>query len=357
MNPNPKQILQFLDDEGLSFKTQNLDKPNWKIMFNEPWGTNDSKFRCGIFQVLDPETRRYMVKFNSFKAVATLDTSYRGSFWQFVKLLKEFNSIAESKTWFIQNYMFNENLKELLMEDTNEFDNSKNSTMDKQTHNINLPDYYGRLANCKRCLGSGGNNCEYIWACNYLIGRNISRDIFSKFKIFIDPKQKRIVFPVYENKELIFYTGRSVNDKNKVPWLKSAGENLFPIWNLENVNGEIINIFEGIFDAMLVPNSVAVLGSLMISNEKAIEKILYKNYHRINLIFDNDIAGQKARIETAKILTEKYHHKNVWIYNFNRIKEKDFNLMKQHNIKFDFNSRLIKWSLKTETAFSLGVIK
>lgn len=357
MNPKPAQVLSFLEDEGLSssVRTKNLDRSNWKIMFNEPWGTNDAKRRCGIYQVLDKETNRYIVRFNSFKAVAILDQKYHGNFWQFVKLVKNFESIEDAKIWFIKNYMFNENIKDLIKEKQN--DQLENYREDSAVSQVDFPDYFIRLSCDRDCYDRRLNLCSHKWACTYLFKRHVDWNKFNSFKIFVDPKQKRVVFPVYENNKLIFYTGRSIYENNPLPWLKSEGENIWPIWNLENVNGETCNLFEAIFDAILLSNSVAVLGASTLLGKETLDKIIYKNYFRINIFFDNDTAGRKAKIQTAKMLTEEYKHKNVWIYNYKNIVQKDFNSMKVAGVKFDLKSRLVPWNLKTEMAIKMGVIK
>ena len=336
MNPTPEQVIQFLEDEGLAspIKTENLDKLNWQISINEPW-ESDTKRRCGIAQVRIDD--KWVVVFNSFKASAIMGDDYKGSFWKFVKLVKDFESNQDAKSWFIKNYVLKGNIKNFLIQDRTSHKVSPSPSLD-------IPDYFIKFK----------FQDEFKQYVEYLEKRKITKNIIKKYKIFINNNHERIVFPVYENSELIFYTARAINDDDPIPWLKSKGHNIHPIWNLENVNGDTINIFEGIFDAILVPNSIALLGASNIT-EPYIEKILYKNYLRINLIFDNDTAGHIAKYKLAYRLQSE-GHKNIWVYNFKGIKQKDFNQMKMENIDFDFNNRLVPWSLKTEVLIKTGAI-
>jgi len=342
MNPKPQQIIQFLVDEGIdkNIKTKNLDSLHWKINFDEPWLTGDSKRRCNIFHIRDNKTNEYVVVFNSFKAVARLDDElYKGSFWKFVKLIKEFESVRESKFWFIRKYILKKNLSEVL----NEQNYANETTPKYRNKSVELPE---------NCIRYNYNNDKCSDYSDYLISRNVSNRLSKNYKIFIDINQKRIVFPVYEDKELIFYTGRAIKN-SFMPWLKSDGDNVYPIWNLENVNGDVIYIFEGILDAIMVPNGIAILGS-MYTGDEIVKKILYKKYLKINIILDNDIPGHKAKIKLAKKLSQE--HNNVFIYNFKGIKQKDFNQMKMEGINFDFDDRLFPWNLKTEAMIKIGVV-
>ena len=76
---------------------------------------------------------------------------------------------------------------------------------------------------------------------------------------------------------------------------------------------------------------------------------------RINLIFDNDEAGRRAKIKLAHELQAR-GHKNVWVYNFKGISQKDFNQMKVAGVDFELDSRLIHWELKTEILYRTGAI-
>jgi len=335
----PEHIIQFLQDEGLSssLRTKNLQKENWKININEPW-ENDTKQRCGIFQARDKKTGKLKIFFNSFKAVANMGDDYRGTFWKFVKLIKHFENLEESKIWFLHKYILGTFTKADLQGDYH-------YTAKEIVNSLYFPLEWPRWE----------PKIEFEEYGTYLFNRGATLEQLQNIKLFINPKEKRLVFPVYENNTMVFYTGRTIELHAKVPWKKSSGEGVFPVWNLENVNGDVVNIFEGIFDALMIPNGVAILGANTYAGEAIVNKLLYKNFLRINLFFDNDTAGFAAKYQIAELLSEK--HNNVWIYNYVGIAEKDFNSMKVNGIDLDLENRLLPWNLKTQTMIKLGLVK
>jgi len=343
---NPENVITFLEDEGLAdaLRVKHEDTDEWMIVINEPsiFGTNDSKQRCGIFQKEDIHTGKLEVYFNAFKAVGLYGADYKGTFWKFVKLVKDFDSINEAKQYFLRNYI----LKGGGRIDSYIVGSNYEKKRPKEKHSIELPE---------SCLRFEWDNSDFSDYIIYLNDRGIHRRHLKNKKIFIDPEQKRIVFPVYENGELVFHTGRTIDDDNPLPWLKSEGEGVYPIWNLENVNGDIIYIFEGIFDALLQPNGVAILGATYTGPE-IVSKILYNDYYQINIILDNDEPGWRAKMTLAREL-EKAGHKNIWVYNFIDVEEKDFSLMKKNNTPCKMDERLLKWSLQTEVLYKMGKFK
>lgn len=339
MNPKPEMIIQFLQDEGLgsSIKTRNLNKENWKINFNEPW-SDDQEQRCGILQVRDTKTHSLKIIFNCFKAVAVYGDIYKGSFWKFVKLVKGFETTTHAQNWFIEKYLLNSNLNEMIpnVQDLG-------ISIDPNAKNLYFPEYFERF------LLDKIHEPYYT----YLMQRCVSKEQIEILKLFVNPKEKRIVFPVYENGDLLFYTGRSIIKDDPIPWKKAYGQDLYPVWNLENVH-DVANIFEAIFDAIVIPGGIAILGSETYISEPLIKKIISKKFMRINIFFDNDGAGQRAKIKLAIELSR--YHNNVWIYNFKGIQQKDFNSMRQNFIDFELEKRLMRWSLKTETMYRLKEI-
>jgi len=337
----PEFILQFLEDEGLAspVKTFNLDSQEFEIHINDPF-SNDTKTRLGIG--VKDYGEGPVVVFNAYKSVANLGDEYRGNFWQFVKLIKDFENINDAKFWFLRKYVYHGKIsKSVIIGEDYEGHNEKKI----QEISLSMPEHFSRLR------ADFNSHRRYY---SYLNSRGVSTDTLKQYKIFINEKQKRIVFPVYEDGNLIFYTGRSINPEEKIPWLKSKGHDIYPIWNLENVNGDIINIFEGIFDAMMIPNSVAILGATN-TGENIVNKILEKNYLKINIILDNDIEGRQAKYKLAKKLSKK--NKNVFIYNFDGIFQKDFNEMKIKKAPFELDKRLIQWNLTTEIKIKMELIK
>ena len=67
---------------------------------------------------------------------------------------------------------------------------------------------------------------------------------------------------------------------------------------------------------------------------------------------DNDVPGQNAKIILAKELSK--YHKNIYVYNFKGINQKDFSKMKEEGVNFQLNKRLRKWNLQTEILLKTG---
>jgi len=342
MNPTLDQVIEFLNDEGLagSIKITKNDPDDWALRINDPW-VIDSKLRCGIALKYPKYAPDGIVLFNTFKSSVLMGDDFKGSFWKFVNLIKEFNSINESKLWFMKNYMLHDI-------DISSLFHKQTKAPKKQTkEDVIFLDEFEIL---------DFNNTSHKKYIDYLFDRKISKFKIENTKLFIDKKEERIIFPVYENNKLLFWTGRSINKNSTMPWKhKKSNTWPHPIWNLENVeSGSTVVIFEAIFDAIMVHNGIAILGASNIQQEQ-IDKIIEKNLSKIVIIMDNDAAGIKTKLKLAELLSK--HHPNIWIYDFSGIKEKDFNQMAQNNIDFDFSNRLIKYNFQSQLAEKLHIIK
>jgi len=340
-----ENVIDFLDDEGIGNpkKTKIYDELDWKIMINEPW-ENDTKMRCGI--ISKNENGKQKLFFNSFKAVAVMGDEYRGDFFKFVKIIKGLESIKDAKFYFLKKYILKDNIQNIkdVVLDTTLLYEEKKYTLEDESKAISFPEHFRRI---------NKEDKDYI---KYLFKRGLSISDIKKYKIFIDDKQNRVIFPTYYNGNLEFWSGRSIKDNIVLPWLHSTSTNnieIYPIWNLDNVNGESISLFEGIFDAAQIFNGVALIGVKW--NKIIREKILNKKYIRINVIMDNDIAGKKAKIKIAEDLLK--HHNNIYIYNYKNISQKDFSEMKEKKIDFELNNRLIQYNLKTHVGVLTGLIE
>jgi len=133
----------------------------------------------------------------------------------------------------------------------------------------------------------------------------------------------------------------------------SKGEDVFPVWNLENVLGTTVSVFEGIGDAIYLSNGVALFG---VGSEEHFKKILRRCFTKIILIFDNDTAGKRAKIQWAKWLSDNGHNA-VYIYDYSGITVKDFGKMAENGIDFEINQRIFPWTYKTEMMVKMGRIQ
>lgn len=333
---NPQLVADFLLDENINIINFNVtSESDWLITFNEPieWGTNDTKGRCGIFtRFVDGKLE---VFFNSFKARGMYGNKYSGTFWRFVKLLKDLDTDEEGKLYFLKGYITNtDDLKKLLSNEiittSKKIEKKELEIEDWDPFDINNPDH-------KKFK-------------TYLSKRKID---YSELKLFVDIWLNRIYFPVYKNSELIFYTSRSILKYEKIPWIKS-NVNVYPVYNLERVTERFYCVIaEGIFDALSVKNGIALLGT---GSTKQLDQIISCNFRNIIIAMDNDKQGSGWKIHWADYLIDK-GIKNVYIYNYKDIKQKDFNEMAVAGVSLNLKSRTIKYNFSTKALLKLGAIK
>jgi hypothetical protein len=304
ITPTRQQILQFLIDEGFSDYKERTEKGEFLV--NSPF-VRDSKKKLGISYSKGGV-------WNCFKS------GNHGAWWSFVRQIKGFDNNKESQLWFLKNYFSIDQIKLSMLISGKEVEiPDEPEEKDPQFGNHILPLDF---------------NKDKIYI-SYLRKRYFDDDILKQLKIFVDHKDQRIVFPVYEQHKLIFYAARAINPDNPIRWLNSKGTSSHPIWNLENVREEIW-IFEGIFDAVRVwPKGVTIFGLNM--HDEQIKKILDKNPYKIVIVLDDDSYGFMAKKRVADRFASL--HPNVWVHIMKDNRFKDFGEM---DIVHP-NLNLIKW--------------
>lgn len=330
-------VVAFLEDEKLGpIKIKKNDNYNFKLKINEPymWGSNDSKMRCGI--AMKEINGKLEPVFHCFKAYALYGEDYSGHLFKFIKLIKQLDSVYEAKKYFYENYIFNQYIN---------FDNVEKIKQESlQTKSeIYFEDYFERL---------DFKNIHHKPYIDYITSRGVSVEKINLLNLLVNKKFKRLVFPIYEDNKLIFYTGRDITNKNILPWQKIEAEDVYPIWNLEHINTQVIYIFEGIFDAIHFNNGVALLGT---GSQEQFKKILKRDFSKIVLFFDNDEPGRNARYKWAEWLTEE-NHQGVYVFDWQGIKVKDFSLIKENNLNLNFTNRIHKWNDLTRAKFLMKMI-
>jgi 5S rRNA maturation endonuclease (ribonuclease M5) len=303
-------IEKYLLDKGIDYKAK---EERGEFYICSPF-TGDSKFKCGINWKKTPPV------FNCFK------TGTKGNFITFVKILEGMETSREAIIFLFKNYM----TKEEMVNFSNSFfaDDIKKEKVEEPKEKLAFSEDYKKI--------NIDDNSYY----NYLIGRNFTDEIIKKSNIFYSPLEKRVVFPVYENGELIFFAKRAI-DKHPLRWINSISHGVDPIWNLENV-GETVYLFEGIFDAVRMwPNGVSIFGKNL--SDGQLNKIIKKKFHKIVVVLDNDSYGRESQEKIAERLAER--HKNVWINLWREDDKKDLSDMKNielNLIKFDLKGKLLK---------------
>lgn len=290
--------IQFCNDEGL---TNNFREKKDQFAINSPF-INDNKRRCTIAKV-NKDGAEFLA-FNDFKARGNIDDDmYKGSFFKFVKLIKDFDSVDEAAFYIVTKY-----LREYSFE---------KRKVDKPTGKQIVS-----LENFK--LFDLSIHSEYL---KYLRTRGIDYTLLSKYKVYIDSKEKRIVFPVYEDGDCIFYNGRSILKwtPKGYRWKKSEVErNAYPLWNLENCKKECW-LFEGIFDGIFWPDKACAYFGAIVTQE-LIDKIKAKNFERVVFFGQNPNVDKASYVNQIKIVERLKDNKiNTAIFNWRDIKEKDLN--------------------------------
>ena len=297
---NREQIIQFLCDEGISYK----ERPaRGELLVNSIF-INDSKQKMGI-------NYKKNGVWNCFKS------GKGGSIFDLVKILKNLENEKTARLYFIKNYFSKDDLY-------NSFSSSEEPLKEKVK--LEIPDTYERLHK---------NTPHY----RYLLSRYFTDEIIEESKVFYSQKENRILFPIYERNELVFYAKRSIDASNPLRWVNSSSEGINPVWNIDNVGSEIY-IFEGIFDAVRVwPKGVAVFGNTLREGQE--EKILAKNPYKIVIVLDGDESGIRGQYITAKKLSQK--HGNVFVHLW-QPGFKDFGEMKEVKVNpvfFDTKGELM----------------
>lgn len=338
-------VLKFLNDEGLDrpIRIKHADSERWSISINEPWEC-DNKMRCGL-AAIEKDGNKFVV-FNSFKAVANFGDAYKGDFFKFVKLVKNLTNTREAKSYFLRNYLLKStaDIKQFLIAKE-----QQESAIIKPHTEIVLPETYERLDYADK------SHLPFIKFLERT--RNVPRRVVQTTRIFIDQKTQRVIFPIYRDQQLIFWATRSIRAKSPMPWIHSDIKETYPIWNLENISGDSVMIFEGILDAIHVPNGVAILGAG--KWHELIDQILAKDFRKIIVAMDGDHVGLLNRIRIANDLSMQ--HNNVYIYNFYGLPtddkgKVDFGWMAQNNIPFDLDKRIIQWNLKANLLLKMKKI-
>lgn len=135
---------------------------------------------------------------------------------------------------------------------------------------------------------------QYQPYCPYLQKRGISRELAMQFNIKYDPKQRQVIFPVYDIKDrLVMLAKRSIDTKT---FYMSSGveKEVYCLNKIIKNNYKYALLTEGPFDALSgwaagLP-TMATLGT--ISNYQ-IQKLNNSGLKVIYLAFDNDAAGRR----------------------------------------------------------------
>lgn len=168
----------------------------------------------------------------------------------------------------------------------------------KNENTISLPDDYISLI---------GNDTPYAKeALEYLYRRGIDENMIKRFNIGYTNRwtkdynmKNRIIIPSYDEfGELNYYVARDYTGKNKKRKYNNPNiPKTTYIFNEGMINWyEDITIVEGVFDHMVVPNSVALLGKTLDKEDALYNALLNRSMANINILLDDDAINDAKKL-------------------------------------------------------------
>lgn len=181
----------------------------------------------------------------------------------------------------ILRYGNSELLKEylILKPDTYNHDNDASPIV------VKFPIGYTKLATCPK------DRFKYNEVIRYLEKRGIGMDLITKYDIgyTVDDRfMNRIIIPSYDAfGDINYFIARSFHWKTKPKYMNPEAEKQEIIFNENKINWDsTIYLVEGVFDHIVVPNSIPLLGKFM--SEKLFNEIYTKASGNIVILLDAD---------------------------------------------------------------------
>jgi len=168
------------------------------------------------------------------------------------------------------------------------------SDKDKQHLSISLPEGYKQLIDCDN------KDFKYSSAMKYLRDRGITDDIIIKYKIGYTTKGKffnRIIIPSYDEDGILnYFIARWFDwNFNKTKYLNPDVEKQEIIFNEYLINWDAtIYLVEGVFDHVVVPNSIPLLGKFI--SDDLLYKLLEKASANVVVLLDGDAIDDAERL-------------------------------------------------------------
>lgn len=150
---------------------------------------------------------------------------------------------------------------------------------------------------------------EYKKAIEYLTKRNIGKDIIEKYNIGYCGYGEyggRIIFPSYDMYgDINYFLGRSYNKYSKLKYKNPDISKTEIIFNEQKINWDSnIYLVEGVFDHIVVPNSIPLLGKVISDN--LFKKLLKYSESKIIVLLDSDAYMDSIKIYKKLNSTKLY---------------------------------------------------
>ena len=170
---------------------------------------------------------------------------------------------------------------------------NQQKTIEEKKDELRLPDEYIKIEGKL-------HNPLFAPAFAYLYARGLRDEHISKFQIgfCLDGKyQNRVVIPSYDiDDKLNFFVTRAIGYKTtKYKYLNPSVEKQTLIFNEKLIDWEKpVFLVEGVFDHMVVPNSIPLLGKKM--SEKLFNELYFKSKNFIIIALDPDAWDDTMKI-------------------------------------------------------------
>lgn len=135
----------------------------------------------------------------------------------------------------------------------------------------------------------------------YLKDRNITDDIIKKFNIsytMFSPYKFRVIFPSYNsNDQIEYFVTRSIYENVKPKYVNADLDKELIIFFEQHINwNATIYLVEGIFDAIVIPNAIPILGKFI--SDKLYYKLQEKAKGGVVIVLDGDAIKDGERLYT-----------------------------------------------------------
>ena len=150
---------------------------------------------------------------------------------------------------------------------------------------VKMPKGYKKLHGCPK------NSPKYQAVMKYLTDRRIGADIIERYNIgytLTGEFKDRIIIPSYDSfGELNYFIARGFSRRTKPKYLNPEAEKQEIIFNEDKVNWDAtIYLVEGVFDHIVVPNSIPLLGKFI--SPKLFHLLYTKASANIVILLDDD---------------------------------------------------------------------